>query len=79
MPGPDSRARHARGFPTLVGLGLAQHEDRFTGRQKEAVSAPAGEELDARVTLTVIGLKAEGQIAVAFSHLRVGARSGVTA
>ena len=70
MPGPDSRARHARGFPTLVRFGLAQNEDGFIGRQKEAVPAPAGEELDRQVTLTVIGLKAERQIAVALSPAR---------
>ena len=79
MPGADSRARHTRGLPTLVCVGLAQNEDGVIGRQKEGVSAAAGEKLDPRVTLAVIGLKAERQIAVAFSHLRVGAEIGLTA
>ena len=76
MPGPDGRARHASGFPTLVCFGLAQNEDRFVGRQKEAVPAPSGEELDSRITLTVIGLKTERQMAVAFSHLLLGSEIG---
>src|SRR5262249_57493585 len=51
----------------------SQPQHCFTrGREKKSVARPAGEKLDLRISLALVGLEAERQPAVVLNDLRVG-------
>ena len=52
---------------------IPKHQHRLSGGQKQAIAVAAGQELNLRVTLALIGFKAQRQLAVGRLH---GGRGG---